>query len=445
MATSDFAILAVENTGGVLALKRKNAADVVPESASPVIGAASGSMAAIPDAAGERVFRSVSAAFEPEQSGTGDPTPDNVRPITGRTAVRVTRCGKNMLPNVTRAVNAANVMIGQTASYTAAWDIHLAPGTYTVSAALTKACYLKYINKDGTISGNSTLRASPSVQITVPAEDDFAFWIYLSGGVVPDDIISFQLERGSAATDYEPYAGAVFDVSLPAEASPAYGGTADAAKGVLTVKKIVVDMGTLTWSKATQYGHATFYAELPGGAQTNTFFALCSHYKAVYDIQYTTDNIIVPYGNAAYQSSRVAVRDDARASMTAAQFKTAVSGAQLVYELAEPVEYTFTPVPIPALAGLNNVWADCGPVEVEYVRDTGAAIEAGDASTRAMIGEASGETASRSLAVGEYVAVGDKLYRVTSAVGAGETLVPGSNVTETTVGAELSRLAAMIS
>ena len=51
-----------------------------------------------------------------------------------------------------------------------------------------------------------------------------------------------------------------------------------------------------------------------------------------------------------------------------------------------------------------------------------------------------GETASRSLAVGEYVTVGDKLYRVTSAVGAGETLTPGSNVTETTVGAELTAL-----
>ena len=84
-------------------------------------------------------------------------------------------------------------------------------------------------------------------------------------------------------------------------------------------------------------------------------------------------------------------------------------------------------------------------VTAEYVQDTGAAIEAANADTRAMIGEASGETASRSLAVGEYVTVGDKLYRVTSAVGQGETLVPGSNVTETTVGAELARLAAMIS
>ena len=118
--------------------------------------------------------------------------------------------------------------------------------------------------------------------------------------------------------------------------------------------------------------------------------------------------------------------------------------AQVVAKTITKTTYQLTPVQIAALAGLNNVWADCGPVEVEWVRDTGAAIDAANADTRAMIGEVSGETASRSLAVGEYVTVGDKLYRVTSAVGAGETLTPGSNVAETTVGAELSRLSAMI-
>ena len=78
------------------------------------------------------------------------------------------------------------------------------------------------------------------------------------------------------------------------------------------------------------------------------------------------------------------------------------------------------------------------------MQDTGAAIEAANADTRAMIGEASGVTASRSLAVGEYVTVGAALYRVTAAIGQGETLVPGTNVVETTVGAELVRLAGMI-
>ena len=36
--------------------------------------------------------------IEPVQAGSGDPSPDNVRPISGRTNAKLTRCGKNLLP-----------------------------------------------------------------------------------------------------------------------------------------------------------------------------------------------------------------------------------------------------------------------------------------------------------------------------------------------------------
>ena len=138
------------------------------------------------------------------------------------------------------------------------------------------------------------------------------------------------------------------------------------------------------------------------------------------------------------------IYDDRFTSQAAAEQILDAEMPVIVYPLASPVVYQLTPVQIAALSGANTVFADCGTVEIEYVRDTGMVIEAGDASTRAMIGEVSGTTASRSLAVGEYVTVGDKLYRVTRAVGSGETLVPGTNVTETTVGAELARIASLI-
>ena len=40
---------------------------------------------------------SVQASWEPRQEGEGDPSPENVRPITGMDSVKVTRCGKNLL------------------------------------------------------------------------------------------------------------------------------------------------------------------------------------------------------------------------------------------------------------------------------------------------------------------------------------------------------------
>lgn len=40
----------------------------------------------------------VKASWEPTQDGTGTPSPDNIRPIHGRTQVKVERCGENLLP-----------------------------------------------------------------------------------------------------------------------------------------------------------------------------------------------------------------------------------------------------------------------------------------------------------------------------------------------------------
>lgn len=399
---------------------------------------ASGSLVTFSDGIADMLINTSVTNINPIQSGSGDPTPNNIRPITGRTGITITRSGKNLLPNVTKIVNSANIVIGQTSSYATNWDIHLFPGIYVVSATLKTPYYLKYINKSGTIAGNTTISATPFTILAIQEEDDFAFWIYSSGGVNLTDIVSFQLEQGSVVTNYEEYIGETFRITFPLEAGTVYGGIVGATAGTLTVDKTIVDMGTLTWNKATQYGHQTFWAELPGGPDTPTFYTMCSNYKSIYDLQYTSDNIIVPYGNSNYNSSRVAIRDDTNSAMTAEQFKTNISGAQLVYELAEPIVYNFTPIIIQTLAGINHIWADCGLMKVGYARNTGSVIEAGDINTRAMIGEASGEKASRSLTVGEYITIKDKLYRVISNIGTGETLIPNSNIIETTVGIELT-------
>ena len=46
------------------------------------------------------------------------------------------------------------------------------------------------------------------------------------------------------------------------------------------------------------------------------------------------------------------------------------TGSQVVYALAEPVEYDLTPTEVNTLLGENNIWADCGDSTVEYRADT---------------------------------------------------------------------------
>ena len=52
-----------------------------------------------------------------------------------------------------------------------------------------------------------------------------------------------------------------------------------------------------------------------------------------------------------------------------------------------------------------------------------------------------GETATNNYSVGSYLVQSGTLYKVTSAIATGEPIVPGTNVTATTVMAELLALA----
>lgn len=454
MATNDFALLTVDNTGGALALRRKSAAEARAATASPVTGAASGGVAVLPDAAGERVLRSVKVNIEPVQEGSGDPAPDNVRPISGWTGAKVTRCGKNLIPNnyaftsgatlygVTATINddgSIHVVSEGTGSSTAFFNLNvqnnpniiLPAGTYRVSGGQS--------GKVGISVKNAASGANLISPFTLTEPTGLFMYLSCISGTAYDIVVYPQLEVGSAATGFEPYAGEVFNVTFPSEAGTVYGGVLDVTAGTLTVDRAVLDLGTLTWvynttliSAAPLMNSVEIVRRKPGSMSL-----MCSEYALFPGNRgQMPDKTVTSYNNS--NATPILIRDDSFSD--AASFKTAMSGVQLVYELAEPVVYNLTPVQIAALAGINTVRADCGSVDVEWVRDTAAAIEAANADTRAMIGEASGETASRSLAVGEYVTVGDKLYKVTSAVGAGETLTPGSNVTETTVGAELTAL-----
>ena len=60
--------------------------------------------------------------------------------------------------------------------------------------------------------------------------------------------------------------------------------------------------------------------------------------------------------------------------MTSAEFKSAMNGVMLCYELAEPIEIQLSANQINSLYGQNNLWADSGDTEVEYRADTKAYI-----------------------------------------------------------------------
>lgn len=163
--------------------------------------------------------------------------------------------------------------------------------------------------------------------MTISEAGEYQIYISVASGVTASNLVFRpQLELGSVATAFEPYAGADYAISLP---STFYGGTLDVASGKLTVTHRMVEPSSET------VDIADFPAKLP------------------LDL---TDT----YG-----------RNVTSADGTSLDCGT--SGGQIVYKLAVPYSVYIDAVKIPSLPALdihsprlNTIYTDALNVQVGY-------------------------------------------------------------------------------
>ena len=153
-----------------------------------------------------------------------------------------------------------------------------------------------------------------------------------------------------------------------------YGGTLDVVTGVLTISMGSVDLGSLTWASFSANGRTAFRAVgqidgVPAGGATGKANALCTQYNVVQNsyIGNTSYDNVIAVGAYWSNGCNVYIYDSAKTSMTGAQFKTAMNGVKLVYELATPTTVQLTPTEVKTILGSNSVWADSGDITVTYV------------------------------------------------------------------------------
>lgn len=292
----------------------------------------------------------------------------NICPITGQTGAKVTRCGKNLLPNLKFQNSSTTVGIGQMEYVSSNQKIYLSAGTYTLSTVTTASGRCFYKKKGGAnMAISSSPQFNPNGTFTITETGFYAFWIYSGNGFSADDLISFQLEKNATATDYEPYQGDTYDITFPSEAGTVYGGTLDVTSGVLTVDRAMVDMGTIAWVKSSvtsSVGGSAFTVRVSTiGMATRERYApntmLSSAFVTAPDgrwyISDMPDNEMFSNLTNLYIS--------ASQYDTVADFKAAMNGVQLCYELATPITYQLTSQQITTLLGENNVWADTGEIK----------------------------------------------------------------------------------
>ena len=326
---------------------------------------------------------SLTATINPKQSGSGDPSPDNVRPISGWGSVNVTRSGKNLLPYPYASSNANKTVNGVTFTVTndgiltvtgtptkgtsftfsknlidaiglkAGDEIYVSTGTAYDTKAYFRLLYTNPTPMEGITRIDVDVKKIVITNDMVTRGLWFELWIPSGNGsisITVKPMVSF-----SSDGIYEPYTGTTYHTDLP---ETVYGGSFDVVNGVLTVDRAMVDLGTLNWGYNSSYEF--FYSKINSLKKNGNL--LCSAYNFVGPKSNEAMANVVNGSIATSVTQYAKIKNTAYTNTTS--FKTAMNGVQLVYELATPQTYQLTPQQVTTLLGTNYIWADSGDVSV---------------------------------------------------------------------------------
>lgn len=324
----------------------------------------------------------VKVSWMPTQEGSGDPSPENIRPIQGRDSVKVERCGKNLFDIAQCRTASPGAAFGLTITADDTGLISVS-GIPTVSNSslyrfrllqtdqviLTKGYKVKWFTVKGVV--NTVYGIADDKSIVMTAQ--------LSPNTSVDLQFRLMYYTGDEPTTYTPYIGSTNTLTLP---STVYGGEVDAVRGEgqETWKMLTLD-GTEDWRTwgvdfrvngrtgfyllaVTDYdkdknssaigSHYNYSSGTYGG--TALGFGLTESQSKYLIISVTNDSLADVSSNAAAVSSFK--------SFLTAQY-AAGTPVQIAYQLADSVPFTATGgAAIPALSGTNTVLTDADSLTV---------------------------------------------------------------------------------
>jgi len=206
----------------------------------------------------------------------------------------------------------------------------------------------------------------------------------------------------------------------------------------------IVDLGTLTWYYNSVEDHKRFTAII------NSVGVLDNKFANILTSKYTTAHYYDVFNNNVDKAIaltttgvQLAVYDSAYTS--AADFKSAMSGVMLVYELATPTTETAQPFHNPQIVGDTEEFVTTGLVPVghstKYYQNLRKKIENLPWNFSDLIAPTEvTNKATRNYTAGSYLILNNTLYKVTSNIANGGTITPNTNCTATTIMAEFMSL-----
>ena len=358
----------------------------------------------IDNAQGQIESVAVETGCRARQAGTGEPSPENIRAITGRDSVEIATCGKNLLripPALGPATGASAVEVsgdGYTVSVTGSGAYaqaaiiyaNVIPGReYTISAGSISGGNGPYVTvQKPDRTGIAQINATTPQAAFVP-DDSRVIVIFVANGSgmalespTTATFNGMMVEEGDTATEYEPYRSTGGGTVTPTE--PLYGlpGAEDtvdvSVDGDVTVTRrtavhVLDGTGAVDMQQQGGYNRFVIYNAVPGIAVSGESYnakIILSHYAVVRHAGPIGGNLV---NNAAcdYQgTSWLFVRDDAHASAEEyrawlAQQYAAGTPVTIVYELAAPGTETPADIdPIEPNTGDVNVFTDADSLNI---------------------------------------------------------------------------------
>ena len=324
--------------------------------------------------------------IEPIQSGTGDPSPDNIRPISGRTGLTVTRAGENLfVPLNARNTTAKGVNVVSdgngtiTMNGTATGNDYVSllfPSSFIIpDGAIFKFCLLntqassesifRFVNGSTIVDSWAPNVVNREMNYSgMSGKEVTGVRIYITNGTTYSMTMQpMFVPKTVSVNGYIPYAATAYPITWESIAGTVYGGTLDVVSGVLTVDRGFAELSEdWAWRKSSAYpgGYIVNRDVVPGTAKLSTPF-VCSHAKTV---TRTADYVF----GTCYCDSSMNFRIMGESSTLqdwkdyiAAQ-RTAGTPVQICYYLAAPQTYQLTPTEVRTIAGYNQVYSDAGPV-----------------------------------------------------------------------------------
>lgn len=372
----------------------------IDEKAPVVFSSASGSIASFSGGADGMPLKSCAVSIEPIQEGSGNPSPDNVRPISGRTGLSVVRSGKNLLPPTVPSNIIAGTFSTTSTNIVSATNARI----FAIPVPKNTDIFVQKIDGDA-YSGGVALCDTGSIAVGTPIANPLPFTGLINAPINTGDhgwlciatssqqytedwwtTRELMISVGTTRQEYVAPSGySEVSVNWETEAGTVYGGSVDIVSGKLTVDRVSItyvgdSSENWRWDSTNSRG----YIEVTDCAITASRTpVICNIGKYAATGVNVGDVFISSQNNSLYYVPPATVTD-----LTAFKEFLAETNMQVVYKLAEPIEYQLESQEITTLFGINNIWSNGGNVSVESPADTKTYID--DLSIKTV--EVSGQT-----------------------------------------------------